>query len=104
MVHPTCAHARPPDALPVKDKSSDSDQTDPAALKAQAIREINAVREAHQAAVYVRRLVVWALSTHGEDARPNATESRSLLAFLEGEIERRIQLAKATITSLMQSP
>jgi hypothetical protein len=104
MVHPTCALARPPDVPPIEDSPSDPNQTDSAALITQAAREINEVREAHQAAVYVRRLVVWALSAHGEEARPNATESRSLLGFLEAEIERRIQLAKATITSLMQSP
>ncbi|MGJ7509115.1 hypothetical protein [Variovorax sp. GT1P44] len=33
-----------------------------------------------------------------------ATESRSLLGFLDAEIERRIQLVKGTISSLMQSP
>ena len=101
MAHPTCALARHPD-VPTDDNASDKTQTNLVTLATQAVGEINALKEAYRAVGCIHSLIVSARATAEDDLFATA-DLRALIALVNAEFERRLQLAKAT-TASMQSP
>lgn len=90
MVHPICAHARPPHDSPARNDSPDEPRPDPLELTMQAIREIKAARAAYHVVARVQSI-------------DDATEARELMLLADAEFKHRVELAMKALRS-MRSP
>ncbi len=100
MVHPTCAPARPPNALPAGENPlrKPEDERRPS-LALQASAQINAAREAYHAITCVCDLLE-AQRARMREGDVTRVQVEALVAVVNGEFERRAQLAYATIASM----
>lgn len=99
MVHPTCAPARPPNALPAGERPLHSPEDNRRPLAVQASAQIDAAREAYHAVVCARNLLE-AQRERMREGQVSRIEVEALVAVVNAEFERRVQVAKTTIASM----